>query len=49
MSSSSTTAGSAMIGGEFQEMLRCLRCAACLNQCPVYAAIGGHAYGWVYP
>ena len=40
---------SAMIGGEFHEMLRCLRCAACLNHCPVYTAIGGHAYGWVYP
>src|SRR5580658_2684662 len=40
---------SAMIGGEFQEMLRCLRCAACLNHCPVYTAVGGHAYGWVYP
>src|SRR5215469_4710192 len=39
----------ALIGGEFQEMLRCLRCAACLNHCPVYAAVGGHAYGWVYP
>ena len=40
---------SALIGGEFQDMLRCLRCAACLNHCPVYTAIGGHAYGWVYP
>src|SRR5256885_2451811 len=40
---------SALLGGEFQDMLRCLRCAACLNHCPVYAAIGGHAYGWVYP
>ena len=40
---------SAMLGGEFQDMLRCLRCAACLNHCPVYAAVGGHAYGWVYP
>ena len=40
---------SALLGGEFHEMLRCLRCAACLNHCPVYAAIGGHAYGWVYP
>src|SRR6266478_2486226 len=40
---------SAMLGGEFHEMLRCLRCAACLNHCPVYAAVGGHAYGWVYP
>jgi L-lactate dehydrogenase complex protein LldF len=38
-----------MLGGEFQDMLRCLRCAACLNHCPVYAAVGGHAYGWVYP
>ena len=38
-----------MIGTEFQEMLRCIRCAACMNHCPVYGAIGGHAYGWVYP
>lgn len=30
-------------------MLRCIRCGACLNHCPVYSAIGGHAYGWVYP
>jgi L-lactate dehydrogenase complex protein LldF len=40
---------SAMLGTEFQDMLRCIRCAACLNHCPVYAAVGGHAYGWVYP
>ncbi len=39
----------AMLGGEFQDMLRCIRCAACINHCPVYAAVGGHAYGWVYP
>ena len=32
----------------FQDMLRCIRCAACLNHCPVYSTIGGHAYGWVY-
>ena len=38
-----------LLGGEFQDMLRCLRCSACLNHCPVYAAVGGHAYGWVYP
>ena len=38
-----------MIGTEFQEMLRCIRCGACMNHCPVYHAIGGHAYGWVYP
>ena len=30
-------------------MLRCIRCGACMNHCPVYAAIGGHAYGAVYP
>ncbi len=29
--------------------LRCIRCGACLNFCPVYERIGGHAYGWVYP
>ncbi|XDZ65608.1 LutB/LldF family L-lactate oxidation iron-sulfur protein [Alphaproteobacteria bacterium LSUCC0684] len=39
---------SGMIGGSEREMLRCIRCSACLNHCPVYAAIGGHAYGWVY-
>jgi L-lactate dehydrogenase complex protein LldF len=40
---------SAVIGTEFQDMLRCIRCGACLNHCPVYQEIGGHAYGWVYP
>ena len=30
-------------------MLRCIRCGACMNHCPVYHEIGGHAYGWVYP
>jgi L-lactate dehydrogenase complex protein LldF len=38
-----------MIGTDFQEMLRCIRCAACMNHCPVYGVVGGHAYGWVYP
>ncbi len=38
-----------MLGDEFREMLRCIRCGACMNHCPVYSAIGGHAYGWVYP
>jgi L-lactate dehydrogenase complex protein LldF len=38
-----------LLGGEFQEMLRCIRCGACMNHCPVYQKIGGHAYGWVYP
>ena len=40
---------SSMLGSEFSEMLRCIRCGACMNHCPVYQAIGGHAYGWVYP
>ncbi len=40
---------SALLGGEFHDILRCIRCGACLNHCPVYSAIGGHAYGWVYP
>ncbi len=31
-----------------REALRCIRCGACLNHCPVYQKIGGHAYGWVY-
>ena len=38
-----------LLGGEFQDMLRCIRCGACMNHCPVYQTIGGHAYGWVYP
>lgn len=38
-----------MVGSEFQEMLRCIRCSACMNHCPVYGAVGGHSYGWVYP
>jgi L-lactate dehydrogenase complex protein LldF len=37
------------IGTELQSMLRCIRCGACMNHCPVYQNIGGHAYGWVYP
>src|SRR5436190_10454122 len=37
-----------MLGGVFQDMLRCIRCGACLNHCPVYGAIGGHAYGSLY-
>jgi len=33
---------------ELRAALRCIRCGACLNHCPVYHRIGGHAYGWVY-
>jgi L-lactate dehydrogenase complex protein LldF len=40
---------SGMLGTGFQDMLRCIRCAACMNHCPVYQEIGGHAYGWIYP
>ena len=40
---------SSMLGSEFEDMLRCIRCGACMNHCPVYDAVGGHAYGWVYP
>ncbi len=39
----------AMLGTEMQEMLRCIRCGACMNHCPVYHSVGGHAYGATYP
>nr|WP_203912911.1 lactate utilization protein B [Rhizocola hellebori] len=32
-----------------KQALRCIRCSACLNVCPVYERVGGHAYGSVYP
>lgn len=38
-----------VLGTEFQDMLRCIKCGACLNHCPVFQAVGGHAYGSVYP
>jgi L-lactate dehydrogenase complex protein LldF len=38
----------ALLGGPAEEVLRCIRCAACVNHCPVYGAVGGHAYGAVY-
>ncbi len=34
---------------ELQATLRCIRCGACMNHCPVYVRLGGHAYGTVYP
>ncbi len=40
---------SKLLGTKLQAMLRCIRCGACMNHCPVYQNIGGHAYGWVYP
>lgn len=38
-----------ILGSEYRETLRCIRCGACLNACPIYRKIGGHAYGSVYP
>jgi L-lactate dehydrogenase complex protein LldF len=38
-----------LLDSEYREMLHCIRCGACMNHCPVYQAVGGHAYGSVYP
>ena len=38
-----------LVGSDMKDMLRCIRCGACMNHCPVYQNVGGHAYGWVYP
>ncbi len=38
-----------ILGTQFQPVLQCIRCAACINNCPVYRHIGGHAYGSIYP
>jgi len=38
-----------MLAGDMREMLRCIRCGACINHCPVYSVIGGHPYGGAYP
>lgn len=40
---------SRILAGETAEILGCIRCGACLNACPVYRTIGGHAYGDTYP
>ncbi|MBW8348243.1 iron-sulfur cluster-binding protein [Bacillus sp. IITD106] len=37
-----------ILGGEFQSILQCIRCAACVNVCPVYRHVGGHSYGSIY-
>ena len=34
---------------QLRKTLQCIRCGACMNHCPVYARIGGHAYGTTYP
>jgi L-lactate dehydrogenase complex protein LldF len=38
-----------VLASDVKEALRCIRCGACMNHCPVYQNIGGHSYGWVYP
>jgi len=38
-----------ILGTPLQSVLHCIRCGACLNACPVYRQIGGHAYGFTYP
>lgn len=38
-----------ILGSQYEETLMCIRCGACLNFCPVYRNIGGHAYGAIYP
>jgi L-lactate dehydrogenase complex protein LldF len=40
---------SKLIGTEAHDVLRCIRCSACMNHCPIYGAVGGHAYGATYP
>jgi L-lactate dehydrogenase complex protein LldF len=40
---------SRVLGTDLAEILYCIRCGACLNACPVYQSVGGHAYGSVYP
>jgi L-lactate dehydrogenase complex protein LldF len=38
-----------ILAGESRHILKCIRCGACMNVCPVYRTVGGHAYGWTYP
>jgi L-lactate dehydrogenase complex protein LldF len=38
-----------ILASDVREALRCIRCGACMNHCPVYQNVGGHSYGWVYP
>lgn len=39
---------SELLASDYHEMLECMRCGACLNHCPIYSSVGGHAYGAVY-
>lgn len=38
-----------ILSGESRDILKCIRCGACMNVCPVYRMVGGHSYGWTYP
>ena len=38
-----------ILPSDYREILECIRCGACLNHCPIYTSVGGHAYGSVYP
>ncbi len=38
-----------ILQGKYRDILKCIRCGACINICPVFQSVGGHAYGWVYP
>ena len=40
---------SELLGTDYEEMLHCIRCGACMNHCPVYQSVGGHSYNSVYP
>jgi L-lactate dehydrogenase complex protein LldF len=40
---------SRLIGTEAETVLRCIRCSACINHCPIFGVVGGHAYGATYP
>src|SRR4029079_645053 len=39
---------SAVLASDLREALRCIRCGACMNHCPVYCSVGGPAYGSIY-
>ncbi len=38
-----------ILASDYRDTLRCIRCGACLNACPIYRKVGGHTYGSVYP
>ena len=40
---------SRILGSEFSDILKCIRCGACMNRCPVFRLVGGHGYRAVYP